>query len=543
MDVKTTNSIGSAPEDLRIIDMDSPLYHYARVISNTRFGHMPKYIAYCEHAEHVQWCLTYCRDHGLDFRIRSGGHQHEGMCSGNGVMIIDLSKMDSIEYIGDEEAWIPVGKQLGKVYEELEARSQIIPGGGCQSVNVGGLTQGGGWGLSIRKLGMTCDSITECEMVLASGEIVYPSHKELSDLFWAIKGSGGGNFGVITKFKFKLASLVPVMTSFALLWQKPDDVKLVLKRWAHLHANLDELDPALSTACGMMVANPENVLLPDGHLSAVHSRMGGQFYGSKADLLDLLRKYFGSLIPDEKDFVQLAETRYEIPAGKRSKSDKEGASLLAHHQAKVADFINPTSTMDHFDYKTSSCGDRGYKVLPEAPTSTCDRPHPHKVTSGFPKAKNNQEHDTLIDSIYEYLGRTCYYSDVSQYMSFHCLGGAVTQHPESRVFAFYEKPYMLQIQCWWDDAGNAFTNETRNKVYVKWVEDFRKHLLPQIEGAFINFIDQSLVDDPHTPEGRLELLAIYYGEKHLNTLRVLKARYDEGNFFNFEMSIPPWPPL
>lgn len=72
------------------------LYHYARAILNTRFGHMPTSIAYCENAVHVSYCIDHCRDHKVPFRVRSCGHQHEGMSSRNGVVIIDLSKMNKI---------------------------------------------------------------------------------------------------------------------------------------------------------------------------------------------------------------------------------------------------------------------------------------------------------------------------------------------------------------------------------------------------------------------------------------------------------------
>ena len=128
--------IKNAPEALKIVAIGDPMYVYARVISNTRFGHMPACIAYCSEASDVQYCIDFCREYEVPFRIRSGGHQHEGMSSGNNVIVIDLSEMDTIEYLDHDHAWIPVGKQLGKVYEELETRGQIIPGGGCQSVNV-----------------------------------------------------------------------------------------------------------------------------------------------------------------------------------------------------------------------------------------------------------------------------------------------------------------------------------------------------------------------------------------------------------------------
>ena len=536
MSQSNQNFIDQFPKHIRIISIGDSLYHYARVISNTRFGHLPAMIAYCKAASDVQDCLAFCKAHTFPFRIRSGGHQHEGMSSGNRVLIIDLSEMDTIEYLDHDHAWIPSGKQLGKVYSALEARGQIIPGGGCQSVNVGGLTQGGGWGPSIRKYGMTCDSVLEFEIVLANGTIAYPSATHLPDLFWALKGGGGGNFGVVTKFKFKLSSLGEVTTSFSLLWTERNEAIKALKIWTVIHADLTALDPALSTACGMMIADPKGANLPEGHLSAVHSRMGGLFYGSKDALLALLKKHFGDLIPEESGFVSLLEKKHH-PFNKKNLASQKETFSLSRHQSVVSEFVNPTTPMYNPTVLHDRCGDRNLRVLPDAPASTCDRPHPHKVTSGFPKASTVQEHHALVEAIYEYLGRTCFYSDVSRYMSFHCLGGAVTHHPEQRAFAFPTKPYLLQIQCWWDDAGNAFTNEERNKTYVHWVVDFRKNLLPHIENAFINFVDKSLVPHSETPAGRLDLLEMYYGA-NFKKLREIKKNYDIDNLFDFEMSIP-----
>ncbi|WP_299677465.1 FAD-binding protein [uncultured Dokdonia sp.] len=529
------NLVNSAPDDLKIISIGDPLYQYARVISNTRFGHMPISIAYCSKASHVQFCIQFCRDFKLPFRVRSGGHQHEGMSSGDGVIIIDLSEMDTIEYIDHDHAWIPVGKQLGKVYEELEKRGQIIPGGGCQSVNVGGLTQGGGWGLSIRKYGMTCDSVVECELILPDGTIAYPSPDTMPDLFWALKGGGGGNFGVVTRFRFKLSSLGNVTTSFSLLWKNGVAAVKAMKIWTVLHADLTTLDANLSTACGMMVADPKDVHLPEGHVSAVHARMGGLFYGSKKALLALLHTHFGDLIPKEDDFVSLQEKHHTQLTKRAVTTQEKNQVSLSRHQSVISEFVNPTVAVNTVTHTT--CGDRDYRVLPDAPSSTCDKPHPHKVTSGFPKATTATEHHQLVDAIYNYLGHTCFYVDVNRYMSFHCLGGAVTNHPEQRVFAFSNKPYLLQIQCWWDDAGNAFTNVARNEAYVQWVIDFRKSLLPHIAHAFINFIDKTLVPDPSTTEGRKKLLAMYYGD-NFQRLCEIKTAYDPTNLFDFEMSIP-----
>jgi FAD/FMN-containing dehydrogenase len=131
--------------DVEVVGPDDQGYDQDRVIANSRFDYYPALIAYCENAEHVACCINFCRTFDVPFRVRSGGHQHEGMCSANDVVLIDLSRMTTIEFVGGDDtlAWIPAGKKLHDVYDQLEVRARIIPGGSCDSVNVGGLRRAG----------------------------------------------------------------------------------------------------------------------------------------------------------------------------------------------------------------------------------------------------------------------------------------------------------------------------------------------------------------------------------------------------------------
>jgi len=529
----------------------NPQYWEARKISNSKFDLYPSGIAYCKNVNHVQYCINFCRENKLPFRVRSGGHQHEGMSSGNNVLVIALSEINEIEYTKDEgekygnEAWIPVGKQLQKVYQELEKRDQIIPGGGCQSVNVGGLTHGGGWGVSIRKYGMTCDNVIEAEMVLADGRIVYPSATNHPDLFWGLKGGGGGNFGVVTRFKFRLSTLLSptqkTVTSFGFAWKKAASTMPAIKAW--LAMQLDKnLTRDLSTACGMLVAKAEDSTSP----CAVKLRMGGMFYGDAKTLKKILANYFeADLLSEENANISFRERTYKPPTNnnllKVSTNDYTELSVVAA-QAIVADFLNPTVTPAEMTdllgaTKDNPCETRAYNeaALPLPPNVTCDAPHPHKVTSGFPKVGIDDYQ--LAQKIHDYLANTCYRGDVNKYMSFHCMGGAVHDNPTQRAFPWSANAYMLQVQSWWNLSGNANTDAARATEYDKWVHDFRKTIESDIEGAFINFVDKHLVDNPDTAEGKLELLSHYYG-KNLAKLRQVKSEYDAGNLFDFGMSIP-----
>lgn len=151
LELKEKATAGLGLLGFRVVTNDEFEYDQAREISNSYFDLKPLAVAYPRTAGHVSTCIQYCLDHKLPFRTRSGGHQHEGMSSLNGGLMIRLSDMNTIEYDDDlKEAWISSGMRLGAVYKELALYKRIIPAGGCFSVNVGGLTLGGGWGMHSR---------------------------------------------------------------------------------------------------------------------------------------------------------------------------------------------------------------------------------------------------------------------------------------------------------------------------------------------------------------------------------------------------------
>ena len=156
---------------MRIVKPGDPTYDASRRISNARFNYSPRYIYYCEGADDVRIALTRAKDEKLGVRIRSGGHQHEGMCSANNVLMVDLSLINQISFSSDfTAARIGAGAKLGDIYKQMFANRRLLPGGGCGDVRIGGLVQGGGWGPYSRALGLTCDTLAGFTMITAGGE-------------------------------------------------------------------------------------------------------------------------------------------------------------------------------------------------------------------------------------------------------------------------------------------------------------------------------------------------------------------------------------
>ncbi|MFI2437271.1 FAD-binding oxidoreductase [Streptomyces sp. NPDC018693] len=175
----------------------------ARQLYNTRFDSLkPAAVAYVAHTDDIRTALAYARAHGTKVAIRNGGHSYAGWSSGDGRLILDVSKLSRIRVSG-EQAVIGAGAKLIDVYRALIAKGVTIPAGSCPSVGVSGLVLGGGHGVVSRAYGLTCDSLTQATIVTADGRQLTANATEHKDLFWALRGAGNGNFGVVTELHFR----------------------------------------------------------------------------------------------------------------------------------------------------------------------------------------------------------------------------------------------------------------------------------------------------------------------------------------------------
>ncbi|MFJ8505974.1 FAD-binding oxidoreductase [Streptomyces avermitilis] len=175
----------------------------AHQLYNTRFDSLkPAAVAYVAHADDLRTTMAYARAHGVKVAIRNGGHSYAGWSSGNGRLILDVSKLNKTRASGGT-AVVGAGSKLIDVYRALAAKGVTIPAGSCPTVGVSGLTLGGGHGVVSRAYGLTCDSLTQATLITAAGKQLVANATENKDLFWALRGAGNGNFGVVTELQFK----------------------------------------------------------------------------------------------------------------------------------------------------------------------------------------------------------------------------------------------------------------------------------------------------------------------------------------------------
>lgn len=221
----------------------SPIYNEARQEWNRSIQKYPAAIVYCCNSGEIADALAYARENCMDVRIRSGGHNYEGFSVGNGALVIDTSLMKNVA-VDLEEGWIRVGSGLSnrELYKIAGAFGYPFPSGTCPTVCVAGLTTGGGWGYSGRIFGLTCDSLMEAQMVDACGNIITANEASHPGLFWALRGGGGGNFGVVTSLKYRLPPKLFQVSFVEIRYHKTDDqtAEKFFRAWQDWLAVADE---------------------------------------------------------------------------------------------------------------------------------------------------------------------------------------------------------------------------------------------------------------------------------------------------------------
>jgi FAD/FMN-containing dehydrogenase len=216
-------------------------YHTARRVWNGMIDRHPAGIARCAGVADVVATVRFAREHGLEIAVRGGGHNVAGTAVCDGGIVIDLSAMRAVLVdAADATAWVQGGALWGDVDHETQTHGLATTGGIVGHTGVAGLTLGGGIGFLMRRYGLAVDNLLAAEVVTAEGEVRRASADEHPDLFWALRG-GGGNFAVVTSFRFALHPVGPAVMAGPVIWAADDTVE-VLRRYRDVAAEApDEL--------------------------------------------------------------------------------------------------------------------------------------------------------------------------------------------------------------------------------------------------------------------------------------------------------------
>ncbi len=198
-------------------------------VNNLRYiADLPHAIAVCPSPVIAANVVDWCRDNQVVFRIKGGGHSYAGFSAGP-VLIIYTQGMDAISVPAPGLVKVGAGAINYMLYDQLELLGQTLTHGRCPMVGAAGFVLGGGIGFDMRRFGMACDMLEETSIVLASGQEVTASATEHPDLFWALRGGAGGNFGLSTGFTFRTVDVSDqVLTVFDRTWQTPDQERMAL---------------------------------------------------------------------------------------------------------------------------------------------------------------------------------------------------------------------------------------------------------------------------------------------------------------------------
>ncbi len=269
-----------------VLDMSDAGYDDARSIWNGMIDRRPGLIIRCGAATDVVRAVRFASDHGLLVSVRGGGHGIAGNAVCDGGLMIDLSQMKSVHVdAAAQRARVEPGATLAEVDKATQAAGLIVPTGINSTTGIAGLTLGGGFGWITRKFGLTLDNLESVEIVTADGELRRASESENPDLFWALRG-GGGNFGVVTAFEFRLHKFGPEVLS-GLVVHPLGDAEGVLKEYrAALEVAPDEL-----TCWAVMRKAPPLPFLPE------------QWHGK--EVLILAMCYCGDIAEGEKATARL----------------------------------------------------------------------------------------------------------------------------------------------------------------------------------------------------------------------------------------------
>lgn len=492
LDKRVAGLASSAGLTGRVVHRGGPGWERARRNFNARIDPEtvePKTIVFVQHAGDVSHAIQYVRETGLPLRIRCGRHSYEAYSLVKDGLVIDVSDINHIAYDrATGQVTVGAGARCLDVAEKLAAEGRVLPLPTFASVGVAGATLGGGAGIASRKFGLTVDNLISAKVVTADGGLLTASGTENSDLFWALKGGGGGNFGVVTEFTFnthRARNVVVFLASWD--WSKFEELVDAWQRWA------PQVEESMTAILDLRA---------DGKLVM-----------------------FGQYTPDSNEGLYGIQAKLELLFGQVPLLKYTSGTLRRANAVLRQLFAQVPPSKIEIRLVPLVIANRVFaQINPRDPEwrSQLREEQIFKSTSSFAFAPLPQEaikklrHDLETSPKRE--GEKNYDQDMVRLLPG---GGPAAQLPsDSSAVDARQAKILLQYDAYWDDPRD-------NEPNTAWVEGMRRDLGPYTRGAYINYHD-SLIQDP---------LISYYGA-NLRRLVAVKAKYDPDNVFQYPQSIP-----
>ncbi|CAI9090392.1 OLC1v1025155C1 [Oldenlandia corymbosa var. corymbosa] len=471
-------------------------------IQNTKFfaPETPKPVAILtpETESQIQSAIFCGKKHGLEMRIRSGGHDFEGNSYVSQVpfFVLDMFNFRSISVnVESKTAWIGAGATLGETYYGIydKAKTLAFPGGYCPTVGIGGFISGGGYGALTREFGLAADNVVDARIIDANGRIL-DRESMGEDLFWAIRGGIGSNFGVILSYKVKLVDVPEYVTAFNIVRTTEQNAAELIHKWQNVVSQLPlKLTLSLVIFSGV---SPQT-----GKPTALVIFAGVYRDGGAEKLLQIMDDQFPELGLKKEDLLEMLWIQY-----------------FPFHMAQPFDKPKEFLTSRVPPFKFSFAGKSDFLHEPIS-------------VEGVEKILNKISELPPFNAQMEWT---------------HFGGGIMDKFPESETpFPHRKTLIMLFESANWAPNDSSDVAETR-KNWVKSlhniVGEYVLHKNPRY--AYANYRDYDLgINNPHgeTTIEQAKKWGIPYFKDNFDRLVKVKNQVDPENFFRNEQSFPVFP--
>ena len=445
---------------------------------------------------HIQVAIKCGRKHGLQIRIRSGGHDYEGLSYVSHVpfFILDLINIRSISVdVENSTAWVQSGATLGELYYRIAEKSKTLafPAGICSTVGVGGYFSGGGYGMLLRKFGLAADNVIDARVIDVNGKIL-DRESMGEDLFWAIRGGSGGSFGVVIAWKINLVQVPSIVTVFRVPRTLEQNATMLVHRWQYI---ADKIDNNLLISVILNTVNSSE----EGNRT-VQATFRTLFLGRTDELLSLMQKNFPELGLVKADCIEMSWIE---------------------------------STLFVYGFPNGSSLD----VL-------LDRTPPSRAAF---KGKSDYVKEPISEIGLEGLWRRFFEEEgAGGRLIFFPYGGKMNEIPESetpfphRAGNIFHISYAVTILEEGVEASNR---------YIDWIRRLYSYMAPYVSKspreAYANYRDLDIGqnnDKGKTSYAQASVWGVKYFKNNFNRLVQVKTMVDPGNYFRHEQSIPPVSP-
>ncbi|XVE58574.1 hypothetical protein DITRI_Ditri04bG0180300 [Diplodiscus trichospermus] len=465
---------------------------------NRRFSapHTPKPLVIVTplRTSHIQPTIYCSRKHGLQIRTRSGGHDFEGLSYISEVpfAVIDLVNFRSVDVdVENRVAWVQSGATLGELYYRIaeQSRTLAFPAGTCHTVGTGGYFSGGGYGLLFRKYGLAADNIIDAQLIDAKGRIL--DRKSMGeDLFWAIRGGGGGSFGIVLAWKLNLLPIPATVTVFTVSKTLEQDAIQLVHRWQYVAHKLP--DGIYSSVALSRVNSSQN------GKKTVQASFRSLFLGDMDELVPLMQERFPELGLLKEDCIEMSWIESIVYFGRLQNQSLE---ILLDRNFRTPLF-NP-SYKGKSDYVKEPIPEIGLRGL---------------------------------------VSRLCAAEARFVAIIFFAYGGIMDEIPETAT-PFPHRAgnlYKILYNVGWQEEDNR-----NSQRYISWVRSVYSYMSYFVSKspreAYINYrdLDIGINNEGNTSYGQASIWGRKYFKNNFDRLVRVKTLTDPENFFRHEQSIPP----